>query len=109
MIAAEFFDVNKSRSVRRGSLGQGLLRSWRSWRIPGVWFDAVVVGEPHRAYFGNQHGLTIPLFGITGFRCEFRRSAVQSVFGGMSKGERNVDGRRHRGGLRMRLGPGDDL
>jgi hypothetical protein len=25
-------------------------------------FTAVVIGEPHRAFYGNQFGLTLPLF-----------------------------------------------
>ena len=64
-------------------------------------FEAVVVGEPHRAFYGNQYGLTIPLFdhyGIplwvpeVGGPIDPKNEAhdlVMSVFGGMSKGERN--------------------
>jgi len=64
-------------------------------------FDAVVIGEPHRAFYGNQYGLTIPLFDHYGVPLWCRevggpidphkRGArlVMSVFGGMSKGERN--------------------
>ncbi|MFD2415506.1 recombinase family protein [Amycolatopsis pigmentata] len=31
-------------------------------RDPGRGFDAVVVGEPQRAFYGNQYGLTFPVF-----------------------------------------------
>ena len=64
-------------------------------------FDAVVIGESHRAFYGNQYGLTFPLFehyGVPlwvpeiGGPIDPRNEAhdlVMSVFGGMSKGERN--------------------
>jgi DNA invertase Pin-like site-specific DNA recombinase len=61
----------------------------------------VVIGEPHRAFYGNQFGLTLPLF--THYRVQLwvpevggpidpdneAHDLVMSVFGGMSKGERN--------------------
>ncbi|SCL27542.1 hypothetical protein GA0070624_3522 [Micromonospora rhizosphaerae] len=31
-------------------------------RDPHRGFDAVVIGEPQRAFYGNQFGLTLPLF-----------------------------------------------
>ncbi len=31
-------------------------------RSPGPGFDAVVIGEPQRAFYGNQYGLTFPVF-----------------------------------------------
>lgn len=31
---------------------------------PDRGFDAVVIGEPQRAFYGNQFGLTFPVFGI---------------------------------------------
>jgi DNA invertase Pin-like site-specific DNA recombinase len=64
-------------------------------------FDAVVIGEPHRAFYGNQYGLTFPLFehyGVPLWVPEVggpidptneAHDLVMSVFGGMSKGERN--------------------
>jgi hypothetical protein len=60
-----------------------------------------VIGEPHRAFYGNQYGLTFPLFehyGVplwvpeAGGPIDPKNEAhdlVMSVFGGMSKGERN--------------------
>jgi len=60
-----------------------------------------VIGEPHRAFYGNQFGLTLPLFHHFGVRLwvpevggpidpnNQAHDLVMSVFGGMSKGERN--------------------
>jgi site-specific DNA recombinase len=58
-------------------------------------------GEPHRAFYGNQFGLTMPLFSHYGVQLwvpevggpidpdNEAHELVMSVFGGMSKGERN--------------------
>jgi DNA invertase Pin-like site-specific DNA recombinase len=60
-----------------------------------------VIGEPHRAFYGNQYGLTFPLFEHYGVAlwvpevggpidpANEAHDLVMSVFGGMSKGERN--------------------
>ena len=81
----------------------------------------MVIGEPHRAFYGNQFGLTFPLFehyGVplwvpeVGGPIDPRNEAhdlVMSVFGGMSKGERNrikirVRSRHGRAGHRTRAG-----
>jgi site-specific DNA recombinase len=60
-----------------------------------------VIGEPHRAFYGNQYGLTFPLFDHYGVPLwvpevggpidptNEAHDLVMSVFGGMSKGERN--------------------
>ncbi|MEV1286134.1 recombinase family protein [Micromonospora sp. NPDC049679] len=70
-------------------------------RNPRRGFSAVVVGEPHRAFYGNQFGLTVPLFTHYGVELwvpeiggpidpdNEAHELVMSVFGGMSKGERN--------------------
>jgi site-specific DNA recombinase len=100
VIVAEFFDVDKSRSVpwQRRPRAAALLAELRS-KDRG--FAAVVVGGPYRAFYGNQYGLTFPLFehyGVplwvpeVGGPVDPRNEAhdlVMSVFGGMSKGERN--------------------
>jgi site-specific DNA recombinase len=61
----------------------------------------VVIGEPHRAFYGNQYGLTFPIFDHYGVPlwvpevggpidpANEAHDLVMSVFGGMSKGERN--------------------
>src|SRR3954464_2887749 len=72
-------------------------------RVPGSppRLDAVVIGEPQRAFYGNQFGLTFPVFvhyGIGLWVPEVggaidpgsdAHDLVMSLYGGMSKGERN--------------------
>jgi site-specific DNA recombinase len=73
--------------------------AWLSWQPDG--FDAVVVGEPQRAFHGNQFGNTFPIFA----HCKVplwvpevgglidpdneAHDLIMSVLGGVSKGERN--------------------
>ncbi|WP_329101498.1 recombinase family protein [Micromonospora sp. NBC_01699] len=99
-IAMEFFDVGQSRSLpwQRRTQASLLLTALRN---PSRGFSAVVVGEPHRAFYGNQFGLTVPLFTHYGVELwvpeiggpidpdNEAHELVMSVFGGMSKGERN--------------------
>lgn len=99
-IVAEYFDVDKSRSIpwQRRPRATALLAELKN---PARDFDAVVIGEPHRAFYGNQYGLTFPLFehyGVPLWVPEVggpidptneAHDLVMSVFGGMSKGERN--------------------
>src|SRR5580765_6689998 len=59
-IVEEFFDVGQSRSLpwkRRPEASRLLASFARTDRG----FDAVVVGEPQRAFYGNQFGLTFPV------------------------------------------------
>ena len=68
---------------------------------PNRGFDAVVIGEPQRAFYDNQYSLTMPVFvhydvGLwvpeVGGAIDPDSEAhdlIMSVFGGMSKGERN--------------------
>jgi site-specific DNA recombinase len=100
VIVAEFFDVDKSRSIpwQRRPKAAALLAALKD---PARGFDAVVIGEPHRAFYGNQWGLTFPVFehyGVplwvpeVGGPVDPQNEAhelVMSVFAGMSKGERN--------------------
>jgi site-specific DNA recombinase len=100
VIVAEYFDVDKSRSIpwQRRPRATALLAAIKD---PNRSFDAVVIGEPQRAFYGNQYGLTFPLFehyGVpfwvpeVGGPIDPRNEAhdlVMSVFSGISKGERN--------------------
>ena len=100
IIVAEYFDIDKSRSIPwpRRPQASALLAALKN---PDRGFDAVVIGEPHRAFYGNQYGLTFPVFehyGVplwvpeVGGPIDPKNEAhdlVMSVFGGMSKGERN--------------------
>jgi site-specific DNA recombinase len=98
-IVAEFFDIGQSRSLpwKRRPEAARLLESFHD---PRRGFDAVVIGEPQRAFYGSQFGLTFPLF--THFGVELwvpevggavdpgseAHDLVMSLYGGMSKGER---------------------
>src|SRR5262245_3040724 len=100
VVVDEFFDVDRSRSIpwARRPQASALLSELGN---PSRGFDAVVIGEPHRAFYGNQFGLIFPIFehyGIplwvpeVGGPIDPQNEAhdlVMSVFGGMSKGERN--------------------
>src|SRR5688572_29778923 len=61
VVVDEFFDVGHSRSLpwkrrpRSAALLEALKRSDRG-------FEGVVIGEPHRMFYGNQFGLVFPLF-----------------------------------------------
>ena len=68
---------------------------------PNRGFDAVVVGEPQRAFYGNQFGNTFPLFEHYGVPlwvpevggpidpANEAHDMIMSTFGSLSKGERN--------------------
>ncbi len=99
-IVEEFFDIGQSRSLpwkRRPEANRLLERI----ADPDRGFDAVVIGEPQRAFYGNQFGLTFPVFvhyGVTLWVPEVggpidpgsdAHDLVMSLYGGMSKGERN--------------------
>src|SRR6266702_487569 len=99
-IVAEFFDIGQSRSLpwKRRPQAALLLEARKD---PGRGFGAVVISEPHRAFYGNQFSLTFPLFEHYGVQlwvpevggavdpASEAHDLVMSVFGGMSKGERN--------------------
>jgi site-specific DNA recombinase len=99
-IVTEFFDIGQSRSLpwKRRPQSLALLEAFkRSDRG----FDAVVIGEPARAFYGGQFGLTFPVF--THYNVELwvpevggkvdpgsdAHELVMALYGGMSKGERN--------------------
>ncbi|WP_107502553.1 recombinase family protein [Streptomyces noursei] len=99
-IVAEYFDAGHSRALpwQRRPRAAALLTALRD---PYRDFDAVVIGEPQRTFYGNQFGNTFPLFAHfdvplwvpeVGGPIDPNNEAhdlVMSVFGGMSKGERN--------------------
>jgi hypothetical protein len=60
VIVEEFFDVAQSRSLpwKRRPEASRLLDAIAR---PDRGFDAVVIGEPQRAFYGNQFGLTFPV------------------------------------------------
>jgi DNA invertase Pin-like site-specific DNA recombinase len=98
-VVEEFFDIGHSRSLpwKRRPQATRLLETFRD---PNRGFDAVVIGEPQRAFYGNQFGLTFPVFvhyGIGLWVPEVggavdpgseAHDLVMSLYGGMSKGER---------------------
>src|SRR5688572_314972 len=98
-IVAEFFDIGQSRSLpwKRRPEAARLLETFRD---PKRGFDAVVIGEPQRAFYGNQFGLTFPIFTHYGVGLwvpevggavdpgSEAHDLVMSLYGGMSKGER---------------------
>jgi len=98
-IVTEFFDIGQSRSIpwKRRPRAAELLGQLKD---PDRGFEAVVIGEPQRAFYGNQYGLTFPVFAHYGVQLwvpevggpidpeSEAHDLVMSVFGGMSKGER---------------------
>ena len=98
-IAVEFFDAGLSRAIPWDGRPEAA-RLLALLPDPARGFDAVVIGEPARAFYGNQFSLTFPLFvhyGIdlwvpeVGGRVDPDSEAheLQMVlFGGMSKSER---------------------
>ena len=98
-VVAEFFDIGQSRSLpwKRRPEAARLLETFKN---PDRGFDAVVIGEPQRAFYGNQFGLTFPVFTHFGVGLwvpevggavdpgSEAHDLVMSLYGGMSKGER---------------------
>jgi site-specific DNA recombinase len=99
-IVAEYFDVGQSRSLpwKRRPEAARLLAALPD---PGRGFGGVVIGEPARAFYGTQFGNTFPLFAHYGVELwvpevggaidpgSDAHELVMSLYGGMSKGERN--------------------
>ena len=98
-VVEEFFDIGQSRSLpwkRRPEAARLLAAIAR----PDRGFSAVVIGEPQRAFYGNQFGLTFPVFTHYGVQLwvpevggavdpgSEAHDLVMMLFGGMSKGER---------------------
>ncbi|MFI7453680.1 recombinase family protein [Nonomuraea sp. NPDC049714] len=99
-VVAEFFDVDKSRSIP-WQLRPHAAALIEELKDPRRGFDAVVIGEPQRAFYGNQYSLTFPLFEHFGVPlwvpevggpidpANEAHDMIMGVFGGLSKGERN--------------------
>jgi site-specific DNA recombinase len=99
-IVCEFFDIGQSRSLPWSRRPQAS-RLLHGLADPDRGFEAVVIGEPQRAFYGNQFGLTFPVFvhyGVGLWVPEVggavdpgsdAHEIVMSLYGGMSKGERN--------------------
>ncbi len=99
-IVEEFFDIGQSRSLpwKRRPEAARLLDSFKD---VARGFHSVVIGEPQRAFYGNQFGLTFPVFVHYGIELwvpevggavdpgSDAHDLVMSLYGGMSKGERN--------------------
>lgn len=99
-VVTEFLDVGQSRSLpwKRRPQADLLLEAFKN---PNRGFEAVVVGEPARAFYGNQFSLSFPVFCHDGVELwvpevgghvdpgSDAHDLVMSLYGGMSKGERN--------------------
>jgi DNA invertase Pin-like site-specific DNA recombinase len=100
VIIEEFFDIGQSRSLpwKRREASARLLEALRD---PTRAFDGIVIGEPARAFYGNQFGDTFPVldhYGVelwvpeVGGRVDPGSDAhdmLINLYGGMAKGERN--------------------
>src|SRR6266511_3404759 len=99
VIVTEYFDIGHSRALpwqRRPQASQLLA----ALRDPDRGFNAVVIGEPQRAFYGNQFSLTYPVF--EHFRVGLwvpevggpidpgseAHDLAMTLFGSQSKGER---------------------
>ena len=99
-IVEEYYDIGQSRSLpwKRRPEAFRLLDSLAN---PTRGFDAVVIGEPQRAFYGAQYGDTFPLFvhfGVELWVPEIggaidpssdAHDLIMNLYGGMGKGERN--------------------
>ncbi|GAA1843416.1 recombinase family protein [Asanoa iriomotensis] len=99
-IVKEHFDIGVSRSLpwKRRPNASRLLEAIKS---RGRLFDAVVIGEPQRAFHGEQFGMTFPVlvhYGVELWVPEIggpvdpgsdAHDLVMVLYGGLSKGERN--------------------
>lgn len=97
VLAVDYFDVDQSRSLpwKRRPEASRLLSDVSSSRRD---FDAVVIGEPARAFYGPQFALTFPVpthYGVGLWVPEVggavdpgseAHDLVMTLFGGMSKG-----------------------
>ena len=99
VIVAEYFDIGHSRALPwpRRPHASRLLAALRD---PDRGFTAVVIGEPQRAFYGNQFSLTYPVFEHFGVGLwvpevggaidpgSEAHDLAMTLFGSQSKGER---------------------
>jgi site-specific DNA recombinase len=99
VVVQQFFDAGVSRALpwQRRPQASRLLAALRD---AGRGFDAVVIGEPQRAFYGNQFSLTYPVFEHFGVQLwvpevggpidpgSEAHDLAMTLFGSQSKGER---------------------
>ena len=99
VVVAEYFDIGQSRSLpwKRRPEAARLLDALR---LPDRGFDAVVIGEPARAFSGHQYASTFPVFVHYGVELwvpevggkvdpdSEAHDMMMTLFGSMSKAER---------------------
>src|SRR6266542_3632462 len=99
VIIAEYFDIGHTRALpwQRRPKAAELLAVLRD---PARGFAAVVIGEPQRAFYGNQFSLTFPIFEHFGVQLwvpevggpidpgSEAHDLAMTLFGSQSKGER---------------------
>ncbi|MEU2742942.1 recombinase family protein, partial [Streptomyces sp. NPDC007095] len=100
VIVGEYFDVGQTRALpwQRRPRANELLEELKN---PNRGFDAVVIGEPQRMFYGNQFSLIFPLFehyrvplwvpevGGPVDPSSDAHDLLMSIYGGTSKAERN--------------------
>jgi hypothetical protein len=108
-IITDFFDIGMSRSIpwQRRPDATALLDALAD-RNRG--FDAVVIGEPQRAFYDNQYSLTMPLFSHYGVQLwvpevggaidpSSERAGCDLFAGFISPDRAGMDGKRLHGGF----------
>jgi site-specific DNA recombinase len=99
VVVQQFFDAGVSRALpwQRRPHASRLLAALRD---PGRGFNAVVIGEPQRAFYGNQFSRTFPIFEHFGVQLwvpevggpidpgSEAHDLAMTLFGSQSKGER---------------------
>ena len=77
-IVAEFFDIGQSRTLARARRPQAAALV-AELADPDRGWDAIVIGEYERAFYGSQFASMAPLFEHYGFSCGCPRSAAGST------------------------------
>jgi site-specific DNA recombinase len=78
VIVAEFFDTGESRTVAWGRRLQAALLV-AQLADPGRGWDAIVVGEYERAFYGSQYAAMAPLFEHYGVQLWMPEAAAGST------------------------------